>query len=378
VNAVPKPPLRIVSSTPSLPASFTSKVVSGYARSREVLAVPVAWVWHGYIASTHAVELCGATGDGKSTLAALMAAALAATPGEPVKLLGREVTPMALGKQALLVNEENGERSAVAGIDRAIEVLGLSLEQTWDRIALLSRAGVRAGWDDGETEPGALWPAIVKGAKAGMFGAIFLDTRAKIFAGFGESKDEGAQANASTMITKLVDVARCPVIVLSHPPKAETSGTAAVSGSVQRAAGADAILFVSARRSEGRVVESTVTLLKQRDDDGEDWPSAASFSLVKRGGVWTLTEGEGSAEGASEPAVDRIVKLLASEGELTQRQIRDQLKLNNETVSKSLNALDTLRRVRRRTVTIGGRARVVFKHTETFAELCKPKGRRDE
>ena len=189
-----------------LPGPLAQIAIAGYEASRAVLAIPIEWVWRGIIAEHQAVEVCGGVGDGKSTFAALFTAARANPTDSPVSLLGREVAPMAAGRRCLWVNEENGRQSAVMQIDRAIAVLsGLPLRETWERIVLVSRAGVQAHYLGDPAEiaeelrrPTTAWAAIQSAAEAGLWGLVVLDTRAKILGNFGAAKDEEGQAGGRT------------------------------------------------------------------------------------------------------------------------------------------------------------------------------------
>lgn len=365
---------------PKVPSTLAAISVTGYAASRAVLesASAVPWVWSGIIASGHAVEVCGPSASGKSTFTTLLAVATA-NPGEPVQLLGREVTPIAPGKAVLLVNEENGRASAVRQIDRAIEVLGLPPEQTWERVMLVSRAGVRArpltGDEVQAPARGDKWAAIVRAARDGAFGLVVLDTRAKIFVGLGASRDEEAGADASAMVTRLAEVAGCPVIVVSHTRKGGGEDLDDVSGSVQRAAGADVVLIVRAKKSRGGGVESSrIAVAKLRDDDGGEWPEPMAFTLAREDEHWTLSsaaeddDGDEDGDGA---AHERVHALLTRRGEMTGRQIRDELRMSNKALTEALRVLGAERRLTSSTRSVGGRPRQMYAATEELAAMAE-------
>jgi len=354
------------SSGPKLPKLVAAKAITGWSASRMVLAEPVPWRWGRIVADSHAVEVSGGVGDGKTTFASLLVASLAAPPAgsEPRMLLGHTVAPVAEGRSVLYVGEENGRQSSVAQIDRAIEVLGLPPEETWSRIVLLARAGVHAHYLGDED---TLWKDIVAGAQAGLWGAVFLDTRAKILSLFGASKDEESQAAASRMVTSLVEAGRCPVFVLSHLRKgADGTDLDGISGSAQRAGGADVALLVTAKRCKGRVLSSTVAVAKNRDDDGGDWPAPMAFSLAKADGAWTLTEGEADEDGGKLPPHERVHALLRENGEQTVGQIRKALGLNNTVAWGAIQVLRKEGRVSSRETLISGTKREVFKGREAF------------
>jgi hypothetical protein len=380
--AAPRPP-----TGGALPSLLAAKAISGWAASREVLREPIPWRWGRLVADTHAVEISAPPGEGKTTLAALLAAALANPTGEPVALLGHDVKPIAPGRLVLVIGEENGRQSAVAQLDRAIQVLALPPEQTWERLVLLSRAGVRAHYLDDE-DVLTLWRDVLVGAKAKLWGAVFLDTRAKILGGFGASKDEDGQADAAAMVTKLVELGSCPVVVLGHTRKgAEGADLEGMSGSAQRAAGVDVALLVSAKRSKGRVLSSTVTLAKSRDDDGSEWPEPMTFSLAKVDGAWTLTEGDVGDEGGKLPAHERVhAHLLAEARELTINQLREALAMSGKATWAALEVLRKEGRATSRETVVHGTKRHVFKaRKEAFSfdmlgggRKKRPRGGRDD
>ena len=363
---------------PKVPSTLAAISVTGYAASRAVLesASAVPWVWSGIIASGHAVEVCGPSASGKSTFTTLLAVATA-NPGEPVQLLGREVTPIAPGKAVLLVNEENGRASAVRQIDRAIEVLGLPPEQTWERVMLVSRAGVRARPLTGtrcRPRRGRQGRRRPRGARRGLRSRR-LDTRAKIFVGLGASRDEEAGADASAMVTRLAEVAGCPVIVVSHTRKGGGEDLDDVSGSVQRAAGADVVLIVRAKKSRGGGVESSrIAVAKLRDDDGGEWPEPMAFTLAREDEHWTLSsaaeddDGDEDGDGA---AHERVHALLTRRGEMTGRQIRDELRMSNKALTEALRVLGAERRLTSSTRSVGGRPRQMYAATEELAAMAE-------
>jgi len=106
-------------------STLRAVAILGYDASRAVLAEPVSWLWDGIIATHHHVEAAGKSGSGKSTWAIGLAVAAANPTDAPVSFLGRVVAPIPHDRWVCIVNEENGRQSAVAHIDRWIEILGL-------------------------------------------------------------------------------------------------------------------------------------------------------------------------------------------------------------------------------------------------------------
>lgn len=340
-------------------------VITGYDASCAVLAEPVDWIWEGVIASSHQVEACGQTGSGKSLWAFGLAVAMANPGTEPIDFLGRKVKPMAPGRFVLIVNEENGKKSAVTQINRWIEILGLPPRETWARIVLASRLGLKARdgvSDDDARNPaqGDLWASLLHAASHDLFGLIVLDTRARIFRQFGDTKNEDSQAAVSDAITELVELATCPVIVVSHLRKGGGDDLDDVSGSAQRAAGADVVLGFRAERSKGEVLSTTVTFLKLRDGI-EDHPEPIAFAIGRDdAGRWRCVLG-GSAKPTDQPAHERVFALLHRDGEKTKTAIAEALKINAQTLERAISVLFAEKRITKEKVTIGGRPRDLFR-----------------
>lgn len=348
--------------TPFATEAIEKYGIVGYEASRRVAAEPIEWVWSGVIAKHHAVEVCGPSYSGKSTLAMLLLAACANPKGKPVSLLGREVTPMPPGRVVLYANEENGRQSAVASIDAAIEMLGLPLRETWDRICLLSRSGLRAYEAEGDEllnpEKGDLWAAVIHAATAGAFGLIALDTRARIFAGFGGPKDEDAQARVADEIVRLVEHGGAPVVVVSHTRKGSSDDIEDVSGSGQRGAAADTILMVSAERDDGRVTSSRCVFVKLRDGIGEH-PAPISFSVAREDGRWRLAAGA-SAKTQDQALHERVYRVLESGGAKTKNELRTVLGCNAKRLEQAITTLFSEKRIRKHKDHVRGRARDTF------------------
>jgi hypothetical protein len=350
--------------------------IIGYENSRQILAEPIAWVWDRVIAAHHAVEICGPSYTGKSTLTFLLAAARANPTGRAVQVLGRAVEPMAAGRFVVVANEENGRQSAVAKIDAAIEMLGLPARETWDRIMLLSRARVRAHEATGDEvrnpSKGDAWAALLHAAHEGTIDLVVLDTRARIFAGFGNPKDEDAQAKAAAAIVELIEATGAPVLVVSHTRKGAAEEIEDVSGSAQRGGGADTILMLTAEREGGKVLSSKVTFLKLRDGI-DDHPEPVTFSTAKGDdGRWRVAL-DASAKPEDSPLHERIYQLVLLE-ELTQRQIRERLKVGGDRCKLAVDLLKTEKRIKFRKTKIAGRDGWLIRATGGNAALLKDVG----
>jgi predicted ABC-type transport system involved in lysophospholipase L1 biosynthesis ATPase subunit len=88
----------------------------GAAAYEDQVAEPVDYLWNGYLEASHLATIAGPSGVGKSTLAFLLAAALANPTHQRVRLLGREVTPIPDGKCVCILEEENGRRSTATNL----------------------------------------------------------------------------------------------------------------------------------------------------------------------------------------------------------------------------------------------------------------------
>jgi AAA domain-containing protein len=340
-----------------------SRGIIGFEASRAILAVPIEWIWDGIIACDHAVEICGPSYVGKSTLAILLAVARANPTGKPIDLFGRMVAPAPAGKLIAIANEENGRQSAVAKIDSAIEMLGLPLRETWDRILLLSRAGLRAHALTSDDMRGVpkddLWAALLHAAQHGAIDLVVLDTRARIFSGFGNPKDEDSQAAAAAAITRLVELTGAPVLVVSHTRKGASDDIEDVSGSAQRGGGADVILMVTAEREDGKVLSSKVVFIKLRDGVGEH-PEPITFSTARGDDSrWRLAV-NASARPGDQPAHERVRELLRAKGEQTKNEIRQSLRMSSENLERALSVLFAERSIGKRKKEVRGRERELF------------------
>jgi energy-coupling factor transporter ATP-binding protein EcfA2 len=377
--------------TTTLPPFLARLAITGYDASRRVIREPIAWTWRGIIARTHAVEICGQTGSGKSTFTTLLAVAVANPTSTPVALLGHEVTPAPEGQRVLIVNEENSRQSAVALIDRAIEILALPARETWARIVLVSRGNVAAHWiedndddtseDDERTDedrdravrarlhdPSTAWEAIIAAAYAGAWAFIVLDTRAKILR-LGETNSEDAQADASRMLTQLVESARCAVAVASHTRKGATGDDLDdVSGSAQRAGGADVIILASAERTKGKVTATKLVVAKLRDSDGDEHPEPMRFTVAKIAGAWKLTTE--ASDDDKDPAHERIYRHLRdAQAEQSNNDIRRALGLSGATVREAIKMLRAARRVKSREGRRGSNACWVHKAIPAWSDV---------
>jgi hypothetical protein len=336
------------------------RAITGYEASRAVLAEPTVFLWDEVIASDSVVELAGKSATGKSTLAFMLAVAGANPTSEPVSLFGRKVNPIARGKRVLTVNEENGRKSAVKAIDKAIEIFGLPPEETWERIWLFARAGIKGR--------GRSWDELVAAARRGEIGMSVFDTRARIFRCFGPSKDEETQAAVAEAVQDFVSASGGAALVVSHATKAgEGNDIEDIAGSAQRGAAADVILMVSADRKQGRVLSSTLTFAKLRD--GDEVPSPVTYSTARgEGGKWVLAHGEAAPKDDGVAPTERVHELLVAKGEKTKTEIATELHMSDKSVQLAIDVLKGGERLHiRKGVTPNGRKTWFFGAVEAGA-----------
>jgi len=306
----------------------------------------IDWMWDGYIAKHHQVELCGTPGHGKTTLAALIIVAFAAP--EPLMLLGRKVVPVDAGRFVMLIEEENGRESISGQLVRAVELLGLD-QSVLDRVVVFARQGVRASKDND------IWTAIFTrngAADAGLIGALFLDSRARILVTEGGANSED-QAQIGSWLTKLTEKSGAPIITLGHGRKGGVHDIDDVAGHHQRGAIPDAVLGVTAKKDGGgRVEASTLRVIKYREIDSDRQPDPITYSIERDHdtGRWMLDVGA-SSKVEDAPVHERVHRLLCTEGALDKSAIAKRLGLSGKTLNDALDVL----RAERRIVKVGER-----------------------
>jgi hypothetical protein len=333
-------------------------------RGGEILRVreePVVWVWTDIAGASHHVEISGPSYSGKTTLALILVVALANPTGRPVSVLGHDVVPVAPGRLVVLVEEENSRKSSADVLAAVCAMLGLPAEETLDRILLVARAGVTAHVVT-SGPPRDLWAELHALGQAGRVGALFLDSRARVFGGEGaKANDEDDQARTEATLHQFIQAAAAPAFVVSHTRKGQSRsgplGLEDVSGSHQRAAGADVVLLVSADRSAGRIQRSQVLFAKLRDSTDEH-PEPATFAISKTGGTWAL---EGGVRLQERPAHERVAEHLADGRQHSARSIREALGLSGDAAKRALEVLRVEGRVASSTRIVKGRKRTTYR-----------------
>ncbi|MFI5298937.1 MAG: AAA family ATPase [Polyangiales bacterium] len=287
--------------------------VTSYAALVAATETRPSSIWFPGIEADSQIEISGPSGEGKTTLGMLVVCARANPTARPVVLLGAPVTPAPAGTFVVVVEEENGKFSTRHKLESSCEALGLPVAETIDRMILLVRAGVLQG------DP--TWQAIVELGKQKKIGLVFVDSRARVLRG-GDSNSEDDQAAISNALHKLVTDSGAPVVVISHTRKGER-GTSPdsigdLSGSVQRGAGADVALIVTAKRdAKGAVAASVIKFIKLREAIDEH-PAPISYRLAKdAGGRWTIDTDAASAAVVVDdrPAIERVFEIIAQAGE---------------------------------------------------------------
>jgi hypothetical protein len=337
-------------------------------------AEPISWFWEGIASVDHHIEISGPSYSGKTTLAMMLAIAAANPTDTPVKILGRVVTPNRGGTYSVIVEEENGKRSAADVLKATCEMLGLPIKETLARVLLIAREGVTAHPVNGGNADTSLWGEIIALGYAGHIGALFLDSRARIL-NDGDSKEESAQARGARILHQAIECCGAPVFVVSHTRKTSNANLSLedVAGSHQRAAGADVVLLVSADRSAGRIQKSRVTYAKLRDSFDEH-PEPVGFAIVKSKGVWKLTEGAADEK----PAHERVFEHLSMAGEQTASEIGDALTASGKVVAKALGVLLAEQRVVKKSKKVRGVYRDHFAVAPSFADLAVEEGEEED
>ncbi len=293
----------------------------------------------------------------KTSLALLMMVARANPTGTAIDLLGYPMTPGAPGTFVVLVEEENGKHSIRKKVEIACEALGLPVRETLDRMIFLVRRGVMAG--------DRVWQIVEGLGRSGRLSMIMVDSRARVLRQ-GESNKEEDQALIANLLHRLIEASAAPVVVVSHTRKGEKGGEPSeiedISGSLQRGAGADVALIVTAKKDDaGKVTSAKVKFAKLREvvDDAD-----VSFVLDKDvTGAWTLSTDVVAASARDDrPAAEKVADALAAHPDgMTKFAIEEALNLGGTTLEQALSALFANHEIAREQRIVSGKPRDVFR-----------------
>jgi hypothetical protein len=309
-------------------------------------AEPVVYLWHGIVVAGTVVIVAGAPGEGKTTLMFLVLVARAGRV--PVSVLGLAVTPAPEPRRVVLIEAEHGDASTARKLVKSCEALGVSHEAL-DRVIVLARADVKLGT--------VAWAETRQLIAAGLVSDVFVDSLARFTSADANAEQE--QAAVFDEVHRAIESSAEPKPTfwfIAHGRKGATGGIDDVSGSAQRAAQGDSVLFVRAERApDGRVLSSRVTFPKLREEPDE-FPGERRFRLHRDDDDrWTITDGADQADETSKgPVTDRVVRAL-EDGPKTKNQLRTEMGVNEQTFEAAVTELFRLRRVRRSSKTIRGR-----------------------
>lgn len=324
-----------------------SVAILGRLQILDLAARPIRYLWQDIALAGIVVVIAGGPGSGKTTLLFLILAARL-NQGEPVKVLGRTVTPAPERRYIVLIEAEHGDSSAARKLTRSLRLLGID-DGALDRIILVARRGVRIGSPE--------WTDVGKLVAAGLVSDIALDTLARVAP--ADANDEQQQVAIFDQIAKTIDMAPSedtkPVAwVVAHTRKTDSEELTDVSGSTQRTGQADSVLLVKAERRDGRVISSKVTFAKLREEPDE-YPMPVEYTVTAD----RVVEVDGVQESDGRPLEERIAERLAL-GPQTKNALRTAFHRNASDMEDALSALFDARRITTTEVTIRGRAVKAF------------------
>ncbi len=334
--------------------------VIGRERLVELAHEAVVYTWLGIAMAGIIIAIAGAPGEGKTTLLFLVVVARA-NVGNAVAVLGLPVTPAPTGRYVVLVEAEHGPASAARKLVKSCEALRLDFA-CLDRVILLARRDVRLGTP--------AWEEVERMIAAGIVSDVFVDSLARFGRPDSKSNDEDEQALIFSAVANAIESSPAPqptFWIIAHGRKGSTGTSEDVSGSQQRGAQVDSLLFVRADRDSktGQVISSKVTFPKLREEPDE-WPGVREFSVCRDDqGCWTVIDGKRDDEVDAEPAVDRLARYLAKRGPTSKTVARAELGMNSKTFEGALTQLFQARRIRTSTAKVRGKDVKYFAVYET-------------
>ena len=323
----------------------------GHGRILEKAREAVSYVWQDIAVSGTIVLMAGGPAEGKTTLLFLVLVARM-HEGPAVELLSRKVTPAPKGKWVVLIEGEHGEVSASRKLVRSCELLNIS-DLALSRVILVARKAVRIGSVE--------WKDVCSLVRAGLVSDIALDTIARVAP--ADANDEAAQVAIFDLVAQAIEEApneadKPTVWIVAHTRKGGNgTDVSDVSGSTQRSGQADSVLMVNGEKVDGRVVSSTVTFAKLREDPDE-YPVPATFVFVAdASGVKRVTSQE---DVPSDTALeDRILSLLTL-GPKTKTTLANALCRSKTDIEAAISALFDARRIVSEKRKVNGRERTHF------------------
>lgn len=302
--------------------------VVGRDRILELASRPVVWIWDFIATAGLTVLLAAGPGCGKTTLLFLLIAARANTRN-PVKVLGYTVAPAPTGKWIVIVENEHSDESTARMLIKGCDRLGVGYEAL-DRIIMVARGNVRIG--------SPVWQEVEMLIRAGLVSDVVLDTLARCAA--ADANDEQQQAEVFATIGSAIELApsaetRPGFWVATHTRKCEGTPTLNdVSGSNQRAGGADVVILLGAQRTDGKINGVKAVFGKVREKDAEDWPEPVEYTVTKAG--VTLV---GATHGRPGGLQGRILDHIEKSGPTTKTALRELTGRSGTDIKEALDAL---------------------------------------
>lgn len=307
---------------------------------------PIVWLWDNIASAGLTILMAAQPSSGKTTLLFLLIAARLNT-GEPISVLGHEVTPAPDGKWIVVIEAEHSDESASRVLRKSFKQQGLD-EEALDRVILVARGGVRLG--------DSAWQDVVTLIRAGLVSDVVLDTLARVSPG-GDSNKEEDQVNVFDTIAKTIESAPTPedrptFWVATHLRKVDGQVPTLndVSGSTQRAGQADVVLLMGASREGSKVKSVTCAFGKVRERDPEDWPDPVEY-VVKRDGIELIA----LPEKDERPLTEQIATRLELGLPLTKHALRTKLNRSAQDVENALTELFKARRVEKTSIRSRGK-----------------------
>jgi len=322
----------------------------GAERIRAEACRPRVYAWHEIVERGigQVVGLVGPPGHGKTELAMMLLAARMHV-GEPLSVLGREVTPAPIGQYGLAIEAEHGEGSASRRYLRAVEMVGAS-EGALGRIIIIARKNVLLGDE--------VWQDVAKLIAAGLVSDVLIDSLARVAR--ADANDEQAQAAIFDELHRVIESSPAPekpiVWLVAHTRKKEGEiDITDMSGSAQRVAQLDVGIVVTAKRdSSGKVTSSTASFKRLREGDPDRWPDAIEFAIRREGDRYVCEHSAPQSTPDDLPLEDRIVEILRTHGRVTKNRIRVLTRRNKADIETAITSLFAARRIRSAEVEVKG------------------------